>query len=391
MTLVFKKCSYAVTSRGLLRDVDIAVERGRVSGIGTGLGGGEEIDCQGLVALPGLANAHTHLSHMYAPPKTPAPTWERHHEDAPQREVAELALRLALIRALESGTTLVADTTAHPDLLQRIAGEVGVKVIPAVPWGTLSGWEGSVVLGSLEEAVEHSEEIRERVASSQQALIFLHVANDRSQLYAAKTKYGRFPIELLDSLGLLTPRTVLVNPGWASSWELRLVGEKGARVVYAPMADALTSSGGMLPVRELASNGVTAGLCSETPLIGQTLDMLDVTRAFLIIQRELFWEKGLTALGAMSIATRGGYSALSVKGGVIEEGSVADMVLVASELARFKGVDPERLLLSLSTANIVYVLVDGKVVLEPSRKEQLEAVKRTTLERLLDRLDPTRL
>jgi len=66
-------------------------------------------------------------------------------------------------------------------------------------------------------------------------------------------------------------------------------------------------------------------------------------------------------------------------------------VLVASELARFKGVDPERLLLSLSAANIVYVLVDGRVVLEPSRKEQLEAVKRSTLERLLDRLDSTRL
>jgi len=147
----------------------------------------------------------------------------------------------------------------------------------------------------------------------------------------------------------------------------------------------------MLPVRELASNGVTAGLCSETPLIGQTLDMLDVTRAFLILQRELFWERDLTALGAVSIATRGGYSALSVEGGVIEEGSVADMILVASELARFKGVDPERLLLSLSAANIVYVLVDGRVVLEPSRKEQLEAVKRSTLERLLDRLDPTRL
>ena len=50
----------------LCRDVNIAIDGGRIAGIGPGIkdesGDGEVIDGRGKLAIPGLVNAHTHLA-----------------------------------------------------------------------------------------------------------------------------------------------------------------------------------------------------------------------------------------------------------------------------------------------------------------------------------------
>ena len=47
-----------------LKDVDILVSDGRISSVGTNLDAGHNatvVDCSGLIAFPGLINAHQHL------------------------------------------------------------------------------------------------------------------------------------------------------------------------------------------------------------------------------------------------------------------------------------------------------------------------------------------
>ncbi len=381
MRLVFRECSYVVSPQGLLRNTDIAIEDGKIAAIGRNVGGDDEVDCRGLVSLPGFANVHTHLSHAFAPPKV-TPSWENHHVEDHSREAVEHLLRLALIDSLEHGVTLVADTTMYPDVLRRVAEQVGVKAVPVVPWRMHRWRERGVVLESLEDLVNFSEEIKSTLEGIPSALLFVHVANSRSQVYASRAKYGKFPIELLDSKGLLGSKTILVNPGWASSWELKLISERGSKIAYAPVADAFTASGGSLPVREVSYHGIASGLCTESPLLGLSLSVLDAAKHFFLSQRSQFWEKDLTALEVLDIATRGGYTLLGFKGGVLEEGAPADLVFFSTDLVHVKDVTPERLLFSLGTTGAKYVLVDGKFVLDPSRKRLLEEAKHRSLEKL---------
>ncbi|QOJ79390.1 amidohydrolase family protein [Infirmifilum lucidum] len=381
MRLVFRECSYILSPQGLLRNIDIAIEDGKIVAIGRNIGGDEEVDCRGLVSLPGFANVHTHLSHVFAAPKV-TPSWENHHVEAHSREAVEHLLRLALIDSLEHGVTLVADTTAYPDVLRRVAAEVGVKAVPAVPWRMHGRRERGIVLESLEDIVDFSEEIKSALEENPSAVLFVHVANSRFQVYASKTKYGKFPIELVDSKGLLSNVTILVNPGWAASWELKLISKRGSKIAYAPVADAFTASGGSLPAREVGYHGITSGLCTESPLLGLSLSVLDAARHLLLLQRSQFWERELTALEVLDIATRGGYSILGFKGGVLEEGAPADLVFFYTSLVYVEDVTPERLLFSLGPAGIKYVLVDGKFVLDPPRKRLLEEAKRESLEKL---------
>lgn len=60
--LVLRHCGCLEGSGLVWRpDVDIVVEDGAIAAIGAGIGGDEGIDATGLVAVPGLINAHTHL------------------------------------------------------------------------------------------------------------------------------------------------------------------------------------------------------------------------------------------------------------------------------------------------------------------------------------------
>jgi N-acyl-D-aspartate/D-glutamate deacylase len=49
-------------------DGDVAIEEGRIVGVGTGLDGDESVDVAGKTLLPGLFDCHTHVCTSYIDP-----------------------------------------------------------------------------------------------------------------------------------------------------------------------------------------------------------------------------------------------------------------------------------------------------------------------------------
>ena len=73
-----------------------------------------------------------------------------------------------------------------------------------------------------------------------QPILLVDASMTRIEFLAFHRRTGTFPAQLLESLGLLTPCTVLVNPYWVTSWELELISESGAHLAIS-VSDSLAA------------------------------------------------------------------------------------------------------------------------------------------------------
>ncbi|MEZ0346441.1 MAG: amidohydrolase family protein [Infirmifilum sp.] len=387
MAYVFKGCSYVLSPNGLLRDVDLSVGEDGTVHLGGELKGEEKIDCRGLLVAHGLANAHTHLSHYSAPASAASGlSWRSHHVELLPEEYARNIVLLALIKALETGTTLIADTTPYPETLSRLAREVGIRYLPVVRLGSSHVEVAASYLiedlEALEDVAEHPEPLKEEGRSR----LFIHVANDRESVFQFRRKTGKFPIEFLYSKGILGPWAILVAPGWVTSWEAELISQTGAKVLLAPIASLNQAQGGVLPHLMLQARGVQPGLCSESPMLGLSINMLEQARAYYLYQRGFFEYSDFTIEHAYTAATRGGYSALEVEGGEIRDGAKADLVFFDLDSvppkASLGGL--EQVFFNLDEGSVKYVVINGRMVFSPERREELLDIKTSLREKLMD-------
>ena len=372
---------------GLLRDVDIVVdEDGRVW-LGKELHGDEKIDCKGLLALHGFANVHTHLTHGFSAWSNPKDfSWLKHHEEIYPREAAIEIAKLSLVNSLETGTTLVADTTPYFEVLSLAAEKVGLRYIPVSRWGSGEGLTGSPILI---ESIEQMEESLDEVAGLQvkgNRLLLMHVSSDKRLVFQFRKEKGKFPVEYLYSKGVLGSKTILLSPGWITSWEVGLVAESGAKVAVTPVASLHLADGGLLPHSVLAERGVTPGLCSDSPVIGITANMVEQVKTYYLYQRGFFENEAFSIYDAYLSSTSGGYRALGIMDGLIKDGVKADLVFYALDELALNGFlgPPEQFFLALNGQRAKYVVVEGELVLSPERRGELYELKRKSLERLRD-------
>jgi cytosine/adenosine deaminase-related metal-dependent hydrolase len=255
------------------------------------------IEAAGKLISPGLINCHLHAATNasqavfidgqktdyfgsnfigYAAPRRGAP--------APRgRDTAEVAGAYGLWSALRAGATTILDVgtmPGGPEAFTAVAGELGVRAYlgPAfraadyVFDGSRIIWEWDEARGraGLERAVAyvkqydgaHQGRIRAMLypgqvdscppellkAARQQAdeldvPIQIHAAMNQREFHKILEQYGQTPIQLLDSVGFLKPRTGLGHCVFhnAHSWchypygdDLGLLAASGATVVHAP-------------------------------------------------------------------------------------------------------------------------------------------------------------
>ncbi|HPC48262.1 MAG TPA: amidohydrolase family protein, partial [Deltaproteobacteria bacterium] len=121
-----------------LRDVNITIEGSRVTGIGPGIkdmsGDDEVIDASGMLAIPGLINAHTHLAMTlfrgYADDMELMPWLEERIwplEDKLNSEDIRWGTKLGCLEMIRSGTTCYNDMYYFMDETARATKEMGLR------------------------------------------------------------------------------------------------------------------------------------------------------------------------------------------------------------------------------------------------------------------------
>jgi cytosine/adenosine deaminase-related metal-dependent hydrolase len=137
------------------------------------------------------------------------------------------------------------------------------------------------------------------------------------------------PVAYYDRLGVLSARSLLSQCVQLDAEEILLLAQCGARVTHMPISNCEVG-GGIAPVPDLLSAGVTVGLGSD----GYITDFFEVMRAaFLIHKANRQDPRVMPAAQVWYLATEGGARALGLENvGRLAPGWAADLQLFHAHL-----------------------------------------------------------
>lgn len=411
--------------------------RGRViEAVGTvaperALNAGRVIDGRGLLAAPGLVNAHMHsqsgtmsgfgdrLSH-------PAFMWlTQAHTAARTPDEIRLAVLLCAAQMLMTGTTSAIDhfpgqrfTMTDMDAVLSAWSESGMRAVLGMRF--FDGSFGDIMpadmsatpeltraldilkpqpLGELRELMPaivarwHGHEGRIGVfpapsnpdRCSDAALTFCadlaerhdlglhtHLLETRAQARIARDRYGATTVAHLKALGILSDRWSCAHSIWLEDADIALMAERGAVAVHNPESNARIGAGKMR-TPEMLKAGVSIALGTDGSGANDNLVMHEAMRAAAVLHRADLPDRAswVSAREALRMATEGGALAMRLAGkvGRIEAGMLADLALYRLDAPWWRPVnDPVAQLVFAETgAAVAHVFVDGRQLVADGR------------------------
>jgi 5-methylthioadenosine/S-adenosylhomocysteine deaminase len=357
------------------------------------------------VVLPGLVNAHTHLSEALIPGMGEhlnllewlAAVIEpvgRHLT----REMARVGAMLKGAELLLSGVTCVNDLFCHTNLgsLASLGVVDGLEAMglrglvafgakdshlqpaePADPIGaclaehqaladrcatselvgfrlgiaTLLGQSDQLLATSVKAAKEHG------------WAVHTHLAEVREELVSARLRWGQTTIDQAAAVGLLQVPVLAAHCIWVSDADIQLLAEAGVSVVHNPVANMILASG-VCPLASLRQAGITVGLGTDGAASNDSQNMLEAIKAAALLQKVSRLDaRVITGGDVLAMATVEGAQALGLEAhiGSLEPGKRADLVRLSGDRPGLANVhDPyQQVVYCTSPADVADVWVDG--------------------------------
>ncbi|NPV55302.1 MAG: amidohydrolase [Anaerolineae bacterium] len=305
----------------------VLVADGRVASVGAGAPPPDTHAAQVLSArhaavLPGLVNAHTHLSQTFMRGLgggRPLMRWLKERiwrlQAAMSAEQLHLAALLGLVENLHCGATQVTNhhkvttTPAHSDAICQAALAVPLRLTLARAWVDCGAnaepadeiladlarlfdrWHGAggtlaVASGPLAtwRCSAGTMQAAHTLAVGQGSFTHIHVAETRDEVEISLKDTGLSPVQWLESLGVLDGNCQVVHAVWVEPDEIDLLARSGALVVHCPISNAVLGSG-IAPVARLLESGVRLRLGTDGPASNDTQDIWEVLKTAVQLAR----------------------------------------------------------------------------------------------------------
>ena len=363
--------------------------------------GARIVDADGLLAIPGLTNGHSHLPMVLMRGAAEDVGIEEWFNDliwpmemnlTPDR--VHTGARLAIAEMLLAGITAVADHYFMTDRIAEATVELGIRANLAPTFFSSEGPDGrraavaaavavrdagspllTASLGPHATYTVDEDDLRwfADAAVAEGLPIHIHTSETIEQTQASQARLGVTPIEVLARTGVLAAGALIAHGTGIVPSDLPVLAEYRDRVGVAscPKGYFKVAMQTMTPVRGLLAHGIRVGVGTDGAASGNTLDVLEQTRLLALSQKQQENDPGfLTTSDALRLATRGGAS-LAPFGttGSLEVGAVADVVLVDLSGPHCQPVhDPlATLLYSARASDVRTVIVNGDIVVEDRR------------------------
>jgi len=374
------------------------------------------MQCAGKVAVPGFINMHTHagMTMMKGVGEDMVfQDWIRRIWDIESRidpEYIYWATKVACLEMIKSGTTTFNDQYWHNPVAIRAAIEMGIRIATGYdfldrfdPAETArqkeqgERWTANALEGPTNGLVMHqlafhavysvSEPLLEWIRDYSEKLglrLHIHLSETRKEVEDCKAAHGGLsPVEYLDSLGLLSPRTLAAHTLWLSGHDIEILSERGVHCIHNINSNTKLASGYRFLYNELRDAGVN--ICIGTDGCGSSnnLDMLEAMKTTAIFQKAWRDDPSAMPLGELlDCATINGAKALQFDGGRIAEGAVADLSIIDTDNCAFLSPAPflANLIYAAHSDCIDSVICNGKFVMRnreiPGEKEILAEARK---------------
>lgn len=393
--------------------VDVYIENNRFSKIGNDLdvSADQVIEGKRKAILPPFYNCHTHsamtLLRGYAD-DLELFTWLSEHiwpmEAKFEPKDIYLGARLACLEMIKSGTVFFADMYWHHSKIVKAVEEMGMRASlgPVILDTADPGWvvaqrEGAeqffartdmsdriipaicphAVYTVTSSGLEWCHEMQEKYG----AYLHTHVSETTKEVSDCMDEYGVSPVQYLSQLGVLNNRTIAAHGVHLSAEDRYILAEKGVKVVHNPISNMKLSSGAF-DYRAMIADGVQLCLGTDGCSSNNNLDMKEEAKiAALLTKHQTADPAVLTAEEAFKLATVNGARAFGIDAGVIEEGKLADCILVNLNDHRLV---PDynlisNLIYSADSSCIDTVICDGKILMQDRKVAGEEEIISETL------------
>ncbi|AJY75142.1 amidohydrolase [Paenibacillus beijingensis] len=358
----------------------------------------EVIKATGMVAMPGLINAHQHtpmsLLRGFSDDLKLMDWLDKKMLPAEARMTPEdiyWGAKLSMAEMIRSGTTTFADMYIHMNEVAFAAEEVGMRasltrglVFLADDGGKRMGealdlinrWTGkaegriTTMLGPHSPYTCPKEPFKEVIALAEKLKmpIHTHLAETKEEVIKIREKYNQTPAEFLYNIGLFErTHALLAHSVHLNSHDIGLLkGMKGG-VSHNPVSN-LKLGCGIAPVLDMIEQGITVGLGTDGAGSATTVDMFEEIKAATWLQKLDHGDPTrLPASQALLMATRESAKLLNIHDevGTLEIGKKADIILIDIRKPHLQPIHHIESLMAYSVngGDVDTTIVNGKTLM----------------------------
>lgn len=402
--------------RRLIRNGMIAVKDSRIVWMGTSDQATDQfdplqtLDVSDKVVIPGMLNTHGHWAMTLFRGLVDDLTLESWLDRIWKVEAAVISpetvvagAELAMIEMIRSGTTCAADMYWHYPETCDAARRAGFRVVNGPSFAEIPGFEdrpdinyqaairfldrfqGDPLVHLCMQAHSTYTTTRQmledilRITTERKIGFITHAAESRGELEQVRTKYGKTPIEVLDSAGLLGEKTLLAHCVHLSDADIERLAETHTSVSHCPSSNLKLSSG-IARVADLLKSGVNVSLGTDGPASNNDLNLFQEAQLAALVQKGVTGDPTvLPAEEVFSMLTINGARAMGLEDrvGSLELGKLADLAVIDFDSANLTPCYNlySHLIYAVSPADVCHTMIHGKLVMQDRRMLTLDEEK----------------
>jgi len=410
------KDGYVITmdpKRRIFERGSVAIEGDKIIAVGKDVKEKADvvIDARGKVVLPGLVNAHTHLSmtllrgvadDMELKPWLETKIWPLEKNLTGERVYA--GALLGCLEMIKSGATCFADQYFFMENVAEAVERSGIRGVLSygiIEKGDIKKRESELKAGEKLVKTCHGiadgriltmfgphapytcspeclSQVKE-LAKKYKVGIHTHIAETKWEVEEITKRYGKRPVEHLDSIRFLGPEVLAAHCVHLTREEITTIRTRGVKPVHNPVSNMKIACG-VSPVPEMLKVGIPVALGTDGAASNNSLDMFkEMKFAALLNKVHKFDPTVMPAQSVLEMATINGAIALGLqdKIGSLEANKKADIILVGLKkphLAPLHNVT-SHLVYSAVGSDVNTTIADGKILMRGRRVLTLDEDK----------------
>ncbi len=365
---------------------------------------GKTIGGSGKVVAPGLINTHTHAPMVYfrgLADDLPLQEWlEKHIWPAEAKwmspEFVSDAVELACLEMLKAGVTTYADMYFYEDAAGRKLEKIGMRGVLGAgvidfPSGYaqtpddyfrnaeefIKAWKGSDLITPFiaphatytcgPDTLKRADELSEKYGVP----IHTHVAETAWEVAEIQKRYGKTPVEYLESIGVLSKRMFAAHCVWLTDKEIEILAERKVGVAHC-IESNLKLASGFAPVPKMIKAGVKVALGTDGAASNNDLSILGELSTAAKVHKAVSGDPTVVdSKTALLMATGWGAEILGLgeKTGTLKPGKLADLFIADLRQPHLVPIYDiySHIVYCMRPSDIETVMVNGRVVVENRR------------------------